>query len=208
MSECETCSSEHTGEYGSGRFCTVKCARSFATKCNRQKISDKVRMTLTKQFRTSVCPKCAALFKHRRNKKYCSRTCAVSAQWDNPLFRARQKAAAFKRAKLRYAAGDTTIGWQTRSNCKPSYPESIAIDALNKLGVKYEREFRVGRYFVDFVVHEQKLAIEIDGQQHLLPERQAIDQRKDTLLAKKGWTVVRIQYPDENIKARLSDLFT
>ena len=29
---CENCGKEHNGNYGSGRFCCKKCARSFSTK--------------------------------------------------------------------------------------------------------------------------------------------------------------------------------
>lgn len=40
--KCENCSSLIIEIYGSGRFCGVKCARSYATKANRKEISSKV----------------------------------------------------------------------------------------------------------------------------------------------------------------------
>ena len=43
--KCETCSKEHDGSYGSGRFCCQSCARSFSTKKNRKEISKKVSET-------------------------------------------------------------------------------------------------------------------------------------------------------------------
>jgi hypothetical protein len=39
---CENCNSEHLGEYGSGRFCSIKCARGFSTKNKRKEINEKV----------------------------------------------------------------------------------------------------------------------------------------------------------------------
>lgn len=39
---CENCNSEHLGEYGSGRFCSAKCARGFSTKSKRNEINLKV----------------------------------------------------------------------------------------------------------------------------------------------------------------------
>jgi hypothetical protein len=39
---CENCNIEHSGTYGSGRFCGVKCSRGFATKHKRQEINKKV----------------------------------------------------------------------------------------------------------------------------------------------------------------------
>ena len=39
---CENCSIEHVGIYGSGRFCGVSCSRSFSTKSKREEINKKV----------------------------------------------------------------------------------------------------------------------------------------------------------------------
>lgn len=40
--KCENCETKHTGEYGSGRFCSAKCARGFSTKTKRAEINQKV----------------------------------------------------------------------------------------------------------------------------------------------------------------------
>lgn len=40
--QCELCHKEHDGSYGSGRFCSAKCARSFSTKNKRKEINRKV----------------------------------------------------------------------------------------------------------------------------------------------------------------------
>lgn len=40
--KCEKCSEEHDGSYGSGRFCGVKCAKSFSTYNKRDAINQKV----------------------------------------------------------------------------------------------------------------------------------------------------------------------
>jgi len=39
---CENCNLKHEGNYGSGRFCTEKCARGFSTKLKRNEINNKV----------------------------------------------------------------------------------------------------------------------------------------------------------------------
>lgn len=44
--QCENCSILITEKYGSGRFCSSQCARSFSTKKNRNDISKKVSNTL------------------------------------------------------------------------------------------------------------------------------------------------------------------
>ena len=43
---CESCEAEHDGKYGSGRFCSAKCARGYSTKLKRDQISEKVANTL------------------------------------------------------------------------------------------------------------------------------------------------------------------
>ena len=40
---CENCSLQHEGSYGSGRFCSSVCARSFSTKAKREEINQLVR---------------------------------------------------------------------------------------------------------------------------------------------------------------------
>lgn len=39
---CETCNVEHDGTYGSGRFCNLKCAKSFSSRSKRKEINQKV----------------------------------------------------------------------------------------------------------------------------------------------------------------------
>lgn len=49
--KCENCKSKHDATYGSGRFCSVKCARGFSTKANRSYISNKVSKTIRRKIR-------------------------------------------------------------------------------------------------------------------------------------------------------------
>lgn len=93
--KCECCGEIHNGDYGSGRFCTSKCAKSFSTKSKRKEINEKVSKKLTGQesklkgiaksdnsdlnFRINeernclICNnKYIALYK---NSKYCSKEC-------------------------------------------------------------------------------------------------------------------------------------
>jgi hypothetical protein len=48
--ECENCNKNHNGEIGSGRFCSITCARSFSTKHKRKEINDKVSKILKKMI--------------------------------------------------------------------------------------------------------------------------------------------------------------
>ena len=42
MRACEKCNISHDGKYGSGRFCSQKCSRSFSTSSKRKEINEKV----------------------------------------------------------------------------------------------------------------------------------------------------------------------
>lgn len=61
--KCENCQLENDGKYGSGRFCSSKCARSFATKNNRKEINEKVSKTLSKKFSCGKITKPVGCFK-------------------------------------------------------------------------------------------------------------------------------------------------
>ena len=48
--KCEYCEKEHDGSYGSGRFCSPKCARRFSTSKNRQEINRKRSSSMKKKY--------------------------------------------------------------------------------------------------------------------------------------------------------------
>jgi len=83
--------------------------------------------------------------------------------------------------------------WRLRNM---SYPEKCFKKILedNGLDKKYliYREYSVFPYFIDFAFINEKVAVEIDGSQHLLEDRKKKDEEKDKLLLSKGWKVLRI----------------
>lgn len=46
MKKCELCGGAHDGSYGSGRFCSQTCARSFSTNAKRDEINQKTSTAL------------------------------------------------------------------------------------------------------------------------------------------------------------------
>lgn len=98
---CENCNTEHIGEYGSGRFCSAKCARGFSTKSKRAEISQKVSVKMSgrklsnehvknieqgnnfnrKQKIEKLCLECNKIMLCRPsngNKKFCTSRCWVN----------------------------------------------------------------------------------------------------------------------------------
>ena len=89
--------------------------------------------------------------------------------------------------------------WRKRN--LPSYPERCFIKFLIDFGYdkKYliEREYSVFPYYIDFAFVDLKIAVEIDGSQHILDEeRKKKDIIKNNVLISNGWKVIRIS---ENI---------
>ncbi len=60
------------------------------------------------------------------------------------------------------------------------------------LGYKFRREHPIGPYTVDFVCLELKLVIEVDGKDHMTEAGKQRDQRRDQLLHRQGFDVMRI----------------
>jgi hypothetical protein len=93
MKICENCKSEHNGNYGSGRFCSKKCARGFSTKAKRKEINKKVSKTLKEKESghgkvKKICPICNKIFFvvwMNRKQKCCSISCGVKINggWKN-----------------------------------------------------------------------------------------------------------------------------
>jgi very-short-patch-repair endonuclease len=56
-------------------------------------------------------------------------------------------------------------------------------------GCRFRRQAPIGRYFVDFICHERRLIVEVDGSQHA--ERQAYDAARTQWLEAQGYKVLR-----------------
>lgn len=100
--ECEHCGSTHDGTYGSGRFCSIGCTKSFATSHDRKGIGAKISKKLAGRKRgvyvTKQCKGCGNQFKIRygkRSQEYCRNDCRrVNPEGVHPVvgFRQRMKA--------------------------------------------------------------------------------------------------------------------
>ena len=202
---CENCENKHEGNYGSGRFCSSKCARGFSTKKNRKEINEKVSKTLTKFDKIKKdCENCGKEFiKKRKKTRFCSVTCSVRNTNSLPGYRKNLSRKMKKRVELGIHSG-----WQSRNII--SYPEKFFIKVLDNNNLKYELNFKVKKsdlgmdcnscYFLDFFFPEKNIDLEIDGKQHEREERKKSDMVRDGALLENGYKVYRIKWKSINNK--------
>lgn len=66
------------------------------------------------------------------------------------------------------------------------------IRAKRFFGIKFKRQFRLGKYIVDFYCARCKLVIELDGGQHNQDSGADADTERDAYLRSEGFTILRI----------------
>jgi very-short-patch-repair endonuclease len=59
------------------------------------------------------------------------------------------------------------------------------------LGLKFRRQAPIGPYIADFLCHELRLVLELDGSVHLEPNQISHDQNRDANLQALGYRVLR-----------------
>ena len=59
------------------------------------------------------------------------------------------------------------------------------------LGLKFRRQYSIGRFIVDFYCTQYKLAIELDGNIHLRKDIRKYDKRRQKFIESFGITVLR-----------------
>lgn len=79
----------------------------------------------------------------------------------------------------------------------PSYPERYWKEIFDKFDVKYTEQYQIHYYQLDFALVEEKIDIEIDGDQHYLDERIVkSDILRNEYLENLGWKIIRIKWSD------------
>jgi len=63
---------------------------------------------------------------------------------------------------------------------------------LRNFGYHFRRQSPFDRYVLDFVCHDEKIVVELDGEQHLSPENKKRDGIRDRFLRSRGYRTVRI----------------
>ncbi len=96
-----------------------------------------------------------------------------------------------KPPKPQHAPGAVNRARRLRQDAPVS--EQKLWQALRKLKLNIRRQAPMGRYVADFVHHDSRLVIEVDGRRHHLPEAQAHDAVRDNWLRSQGYRVLRVR---------------
>ena len=83
------------------------------------------------------------------------------------------------------------VGRARRLRREQSFPEKVLWADLRKLKLNIRRQAPIGRYIVDFVHHDSRLIIEVDGPHHQTPEAIAYDAQRTGWLESQGFRVRR-----------------
>ena len=130
------------------------------------------------------CLDCHTKLERRNSTGYCQICCRKHRQTSDSQ---REK---LRKIQLEKVKNGTHKGWTTR-NIK-SYAERFFETVLNNNKIKYNREKKVGKYFLDFVIGN--IDLEIDGKQHKYKDRKESDTIRDEFLRKQGYFVYRIAW--------------
>ena len=80
---------------------------------------------------------------------------------------------------------------------RKSYAERYWKKILVKYGIKFEEQYQVSKYCLDFAIVDFKIDIEIDGEQHYNEQRIIeSDKKRNEFLQNLGWKIIRIRWSD------------
>ena len=202
MCTCENCSIEYEASQWNERFCSKRCARSFAAKARKPESNLRLSLKLKHPLvlETRVCEMCKTEFEVdvKNSKRTCSLTCG------GRLSALLGKEKLSVSAKRRHASGESNFGWQVRPAGLSSMPEKYFETVFSSRNIPFEREVKFGKYFVDFLFKDSMIVLEVDGKQHERAEDRAIDMQKDAFLQSCGLEVVRIKWTSPTGKSKHS----
>ena len=197
--QCEYCKKIMTNYYGSGRFCSTQCARSFSTSKNRKEINIKVSQAFKKKrnnipISTKYCKICNKQLKYNNKSGYCK-----ECLWHAPELSEYRS----KKGKNASEHIKNHKYWMPRN--QTSYAEKFWIKVLTNNNIDYKHDYTIyidskHWYFLDFYIEKngKYIDLEIDGKQHTYEDRKQHDIRRDIYLKSKGYLIYRIPWNEIN----------
>lgn len=192
---CKICSKEFFAKAplikkGFGFYCSMDCWFS-----------------LFKEQRIEVkCKQCKKIFNvtravFKKHPQYCSKTCKDDFERDYIERTCRGCKQKFQLPRWEFKKGKGTF---CTRECFKHYDGETSIERLVRLELRrlkepFKQETKIGRFYADFYLPNRNLIIECDGEYwHRSEKAQQKDLRKDELLLKMGYKILRLQ--EEMIK--------
>ena len=174
---------------GFGKYCSKKC-QFFVYESKRGKLA---------------CPQCKKEFlvppSVALKRKFCSKKCKDDYERDYVKKRCKNCKIYFFLPRWELNKGKGTF---CSRKCFQDYNGETSIEALvrrqlQKKSILFQQEARIGKYYADFLVLNQKLIIECDGEYwHRSDFAKKRDLRKDKFLTLKGYNIHR--FTEKEIK--------
>lgn len=163
-------------ERGQYRFCSDQCRRNRLS---------------TPEQRIKICVTCGKTFivsSKRDARRHCSLACRRRRYWSRCGHCQRWfKAALHSGKRAVFCCRSCYL------KSKISEPQRLAREALEALGIEYNIEKRVGRYYVDFLLPKHGLVVEIDGEYwHGTVRQRTKEPIRDGFLESEGFQVVHV----------------
>lgn len=99
----------------------------------------------------------------------------------------------------------TEFAKELRKNMTPE-EKHLWYDFLKLLPMTVKRQYVVGNYILDFFIPSVNIAIELDGSQHYEPDAREADEKRDSVLASLGISVIR--YSNSQINKNFNGVIT
>jgi hypothetical protein len=170
--KCEKCLIDHDGKYGSGRFCSSICSRSYSSNKNKEEKNKKISESLKGKYTGSenshykngndlnmkkfagTCPVCKSTFNSSKTKTYCSRKCYLN----DTNFEYKTKVS----GGYRKGSGIGKKGWYKGYWCDSSWELAFVIYNLenniiferNTIGYEYYYKGNKHKYYPDYKVFD------------------------------------------------------
>lgn len=203
---CEYCGKIMTSFYGTGRFCSPSCARSFCqtfvdysvvsqSLLHHFELLGKTEHSRVRSKEEKFCIRCGKQLRYDNKSGYCGDCIKSAPERSQIRIQAGKKGIETKRKN------GTLVGWQKRN--VQSYSESFWQRVLDNNHIDYrgpnypvKKRDRKNNYFLDFFIEvgDKKIDLEIDGKQHKYPDRAQKDKIRDEYLTSIGFIVYRIDW--------------
>jgi len=167
---------------GRNSYCSFKCTGvAVGRRCRRERVSIE-----------KTCPVCGDNFETiegRHAATFCSRSCASKGSV-TPARRAKARLSGTENSKLNFRTAKAQAASMRQ---REAWKNRRIADFLAGRGEEHVFEFPLRGFIFDLAFPQRKLLVEFDGPYHKGQKQLKADKRKDAVVRRAGWRVVRIE---------------